>query len=182
MAIAFSILHIYFLTRPLDYALPASGKFGQGKTFRQALQAAPVSAVLFFLAIGVVVPLTTLLGYHVRLIAINRTTVEQIRINATHIYSEKPSYDDQEAYTPPSHTCLEKICGKCGPCAHLGRPGYDPNPFAYRTVRRNIREALLRPMAAESWIARYAHEKLDIRRPNPAHCPPATHFSHEAQQ
>lgn len=78
LSIAFSVLHIYYLTRPLSYALPRGG-FGQGKDFGQALKATPLSAVIFLLSIAVVLPVMVLFGYHVRLVCINRTTVEQVR-------------------------------------------------------------------------------------------------------
>ena len=77
LAIVFSVLHIYYLTRPLDYSLPGGGN-GEGKNFGQALKATPLSAVIFLLSIGVVIPLLTLFGYHVRLVCMNRTTVEQV--------------------------------------------------------------------------------------------------------
>ena len=81
----------------------------------------------------------------------------QIRINTTKTYSEKPSYDDEAPNTPSKPACLK-----------LGIPGRDPNPFAYRTVFRNVKEALLRPMTAHSWIERYHIQRHDDRRINPA--------------
>lgn len=167
LSIAFCVLHIYYLTRSTQTRLPRTG-FGEGKTFRQALQATPVSAVLFFLSIGVVIPLLTLFSYHVRLICLNRTTVEQIRINTTRSYSEKPGYDEESiagAAFPPGP--VFRLLARCFPCFDLGVPGRDPNPFAYRSMLRNIRSALLRPITAESWIDRYHHAIIDERRPNP---------------
>jgi palmitoyltransferase ZDHHC9/14/18 len=78
MAIAFSILHIFYLTRPVDYSLPGGG-YGEGKDLRQALKTTPLSAVIFLLCIGVLIPVLTLFSYHIRLVCMNRTTVEQVR-------------------------------------------------------------------------------------------------------
>lgn len=77
LAIIFSVLHIYYLTRPVTFSLPGGG-FGSGKSFAGSLRATPLSAVLFLLAVGLVVPLLVLFGYHIRLISMNRTTVEQV--------------------------------------------------------------------------------------------------------
>ncbi|UZJ51409.1 hypothetical protein CBS101457_000729 [Exobasidium rhododendri] len=158
IALIFSILHIYYLTRPVTSPLPGGG-FGEGKNFGQALKATPLSAVIFFLVIGVMVPLLTLFGYHARLISMNRTTVEQIRINTTKTYSEKPSYDDDAAAHSPSTRPS---------CFKMGIPGRDPNPFAHQTIFRNVKVALLRPMTAHSWIDRYHLQQHDDRRVNPA--------------
>lgn len=197
MSVAFSAIHVYYLTKP---ATPQNSE--AGKTFRDALAATPVSAVMFFLGLGVAAPLVTLLCYHIRLIAMNRTTVEQvrgymarrdalglqnlihcfaqpqIRISATRNYSEKPSYEDGFGEDDDSlaggggggsKACLSarKLCCCCG-LNKLGQSGHDPNPFAYRTISRNMRAALLRPMTAESWIKRYDYAVPDTRRPNPA--------------
>lgn len=62
---------------PQDQALPRGG-FGQGKNFGQALKATPLSAVIFLLSIAVVLPVIVLFVYHVRLVCMNRTTVEQV--------------------------------------------------------------------------------------------------------
>jgi palmitoyltransferase ZDHHC9/14/18 len=176
LSIIFSILHIYYLTVPQDQTLPRGG-FGQGKNFGQALKATPLSAVIFLLSIAVVLPVMVLFVYHVRLVCMNRTTVEQvsssiamdrclliifnacqIRINATSTYSEKPNYEEDDAIPSGSKTCLS-----------VGIPGRDPNPFAYRTIFRNVRTALLRPMTAHSWIDRYHYQKPDNRNVNPGH-------------
>jgi palmitoyltransferase ZDHHC9/14/18 len=62
-------LHIYFLARG-------------GAGFRKALGRAAGSAVVFCLAIAVIWPVAVLLSYHMRLLLLNITTIEQIRNNA----------------------------------------------------------------------------------------------------
>lgn len=168
ISIVFCVLHIYYLTRSPQTPLPAGG-FGEGKSFQQALKATPLSAVVFFLSIAVLIPITTLFCYHIRLICLNRTTVEQIRINTTKAYSEKPSYDEEAgeggSVAPPS--ALHRCCARILPCFDLGVKGRDPNPFAYQSMLRNVRAALLRPMTADSWMDRYKRTHIDERKPSP---------------
>ncbi len=59
-----------------------------GYTFRQALSNSPSPAALFVLCIAAVAPLLTLFTYHIRLVLLNRSTVEQIRINTARDYGE----------------------------------------------------------------------------------------------
>lgn len=171
ISIVFCVLHIYYLTRSPQTQLPAGG-FGEGKSFQQALKATPLSVVLFFLSIAVLIPITTLCSYHIRLICLNRTTVEQIRINTTKAYSEKPSYDEEAGEggsitSPPPSNGLYRCCARILPCLDLGVRGRDPNPFAYQSMLRNVRAALLRPMTADSWMDRYKRTQIDQRRQNP---------------
>ncbi|MCO5590187.1 hypothetical protein L7F22_044156 [Adiantum nelumboides] len=168
ISIVFCVLHIYYLTRSTQTPLPAGG-FGEGKSFRQALKATPLSVVLFFLSIAVLIPITTLFSYHIRLICLNRTTVEQIRINTTNAYSEKPNYDEEagEGGSIVPQNAFHRCCARILPCFNLGVPGRDPNPFAYRSMLRNVRAALLRPMTADSWMDRYKRTNVDERKPSP---------------
>lgn len=161
-SIAFTVIHLYLLTRPTTQELPRSG-YGEGKDFGQALSSAPMTAAVFILTIMMVIPLLTLFSYHVRLVAMNRTTVEQIRINTTSTYGEKAD-DASIASTSRRKSCAQKLCL---PCTKLGVPGKDPNPFAYRTVFRNFSSVLGRPIS-QSWIDRRGLQRVDTRRPNPS--------------
>lgn len=68
-----SALHIYLQT------LPSHGS----KNFREALDGTGIgSGVVFVVCAAVVWPVGTLLGYHIRLLALNITTIEQLRISA----------------------------------------------------------------------------------------------------
>ncbi|PWN42006.1 zf-DHHC-domain-containing protein [Ceraceosorus guamensis] len=152
LCLVFSAVHLYLLTRRLDDPLPGGG-FGSGLDFAGALRKAPLSAVLFLVPIWVLVPLCVLFGYHMRLVSMNRTTVEQIRINSQKEYGEKSSQPDAVA----SHRCVPA----------LGRPGRDPNPFAVPNFFANAFEVLCRPIP-ESYIDRSGRAVPDNRRPNPA--------------
>ncbi|KAG8763418.1 Eukaryotic peptide chain release factor GTP-binding subunit [Ceratobasidium sp. 423] len=66
-------LHIYLQTRP---------EHGS-KSFREALGGTGIgSAVVFVVCAAVIWPVGTLLGYHIRLLALNITTIEQLRNSA----------------------------------------------------------------------------------------------------
>ncbi|KAF8635480.1 hypothetical protein AX17_003870 [Amanita inopinata Kibby_2008] len=70
LIICTSALHLYLLTRKDDV------------NFRHALGRAPGSAVAFGMAICIIWPVAALLSYHVRLLLLNITTIEQIRNQA----------------------------------------------------------------------------------------------------
>lgn len=107
----------------------------QGYDFQEALQHSPMSAVLFLLILIVFIPILTLFSYHLRLIMMGRTTVEQIRINTQKAHS-------YEAKRP----LAERMAIRW----KLGTPGVDPNPFAYRDPCRNCAVVLCRPGVATS--------------------------------
>ncbi|KAF8682590.1 DHHC palmitoyltransferase family [Rhizoctonia solani] len=66
-------MHIYLQTTP---------EHGS-KSFKDALESTGIgSAVVFIVCAGVVWPVGTLLGYHIRLLALNVTTIEQLRNSA----------------------------------------------------------------------------------------------------
>ncbi|EPQ58010.1 hypothetical protein GLOTRDRAFT_71981 [Gloeophyllum trabeum ATCC 11539] len=79
-------LHLYFLTvdRHVD--------------FRQALNMGAGSAVVFAMTIIVIWPVTALLAYHMRLLLLNVTTIEQIRNQALKSLAPGPA-----PYNPFSH-------------------------------------------------------------------------------
>ncbi|PWN27374.1 zf-DHHC-domain-containing protein [Jaminaea rosea] len=74
--VVFCALHLYWLTLPSD---SPSGRGGGKSGLGGALGTSPMSGVLFVLILLVMGPLTTLTSYHVRLIMMGRSTVEQVR-------------------------------------------------------------------------------------------------------
>ncbi|KAF9514443.1 hypothetical protein BS47DRAFT_1452890 [Hydnum rufescens UP504] len=72
-----SALHIYFLAR------------GDHHRFRGAISASPGTAVVFALSAVCIWPVLTLLSYHIRLVFLNITTIEQVR-NQAHAPGTKP--------------------------------------------------------------------------------------------
>ncbi|EGN95508.1 hypothetical protein SERLA73DRAFT_113091 [Serpula lacrymans var. lacrymans S7.3] len=72
LIICTAAIHIYLVTRRehVDFKEALSKGTGAG------------SAVVFILSIVVILPVTALLGYHVRLLSLNVTTIEQIRNQA----------------------------------------------------------------------------------------------------
>ncbi|KAJ6597034.1 DHHC palmitoyltransferase-domain-containing protein [Mycena vulgaris] len=70
LVICTAALHLYFLTRR------------EGLDFRHALARGAGSAVVFCLSIAVIWPVAALLSYHMRLLLLNVTTIEQIRNQA----------------------------------------------------------------------------------------------------
>ncbi|SNX87570.1 related to ERF2 - subunit of a palmitoyltransferase [Melanopsichium pennsylvanicum] len=171
--IAFTALHLVLLTRPTSYRYPRDEGDGNapGLTFRQALGRSPVSAVLFVLCIAAVGPLMLLFVYHVRLVLLNRSTVEQIRINTARDYGEQKELelgihgaeeDDGDAgstYGAAETNWRSRSRGKGVIRSVLERlrilkPKYkDPNPFATRSWSRNVGSALgWRSVELGSWI------------------------------
>lgn len=130
LCVVFSAVHLKILTLPFS-----SPRRGSGLAFQDALADSPMSAVLFILILFVFVPILTLFTYHLRLIMMGRTTVEQIRINTKKAHS-------YEAKRP----LAERITWWFQ--WHLGMPGVDPNPFAYRDPCRNCCGVLCRPGVA----------------------------------
>ncbi|KAJ7709759.1 DHHC palmitoyltransferase-domain-containing protein [Mycena rosella] len=70
LVICTSALHLFFLTRR------------EGLDFKHALRRGAGSAVVFCLSIAVIWPVAALLAYHMRLLLLNVTTIEQIRNQA----------------------------------------------------------------------------------------------------
>ncbi|CCF49310.1 hypothetical protein NDA11_007212 [Ustilago hordei] len=171
------------LTRPSTYRYPrAKGDVvGRGLSFREALANTPVSAVLFLLCIGAILPLIVLFIYHVRLVLLNRSTVEQIRINTARDYGEHKelelgTHEDDAASTYGAAETNRRGRGRGGGIVRalferfgIMKPKYkDPNPFASRSTRTNVRNALgWRSVMLESWIDRRAVEEVDGRLPHP---------------
>lgn len=125
LCIVFSAVHLKLLTN-------------NGTTsFGRALAISPASAVLFLLILIVFVPIMTLFTYHLRLIVMGRTTVEQIRINTqkAHAYEADKPLSQKLKWTTLTH-------------CKLGIPDEDPNPFAYRDPCRNCCVVLCRPGVA----------------------------------
>lgn len=75
--VVFCALHLYWLTLPSD---SPSGRGGGKSGLGGALGTSPMSGVLFVLILLVMGPLTTLTCYHVRLIMMGRSTVEQVSL------------------------------------------------------------------------------------------------------
>ncbi|KAL9934933.1 hypothetical protein V8E36_006009 [Tilletia maclaganii] len=163
--IATCVVHLYYLTRPTTQELPRGGHFGGGYDFRGALGHAPVTAVLFCLTVAAMAPIMTLLGYHCWLVMMNRTTVEQIRINTAREYGEKSAAqvhpDDR-----PTRSLLARMCCTSS-CQDMGINGIDPNPFASRSPWRNMLGSLGRPRSF-SWIEPSKRVTYDTRLENPA--------------
>lgn len=138
-----------------------------------------MSAVLFLLILAVLGPLVTLTMYHIRLVLMNRTTVEQvseIQPRAAHLIltlCDRVPPDPQirintaQLHTYPRPSCMAKtfsaVC--CGCCAlgqsstngmiRLGDPEKDPNPFAHRNPLRNAATVLLRPSVSTVGLASF---------------------------
>ncbi|GAC98437.1 predicted palmitoyltransferase [Pseudozyma hubeiensis SY62] len=158
--------------------LMTRGRGVAGKmSFRDALGESPVSGVLFLLCLGVTAPLGVLLSYHVRLVLLNRSTVEQIRINTSRKYG---GGREEEVVGLGEHGDDESILGegkrKSGELVRRVAERFgvlkprkgDPNPFAVKSWRSNVRNALgWRSVELESWIDRRGRRKKDERKPNP---------------
>ncbi|KAK0530527.1 Eukaryotic peptide chain release factor GTP-binding subunit [Tilletia horrida] len=163
--LALCVVHLYYLTRPTTYELPRKGHFGGGHDFKGALAKAPVTAVLFCVTLVSLAPIGTLLGYHVWLVMMNRTTVEQIRINTAREYGEKPG-SQIHPEDRPQRSVLSKMCCTSS-CHDMGLAGIDPNPFASRSPWRNLLGSLGRPRSF-SWIEPSRYVTYDNRLENPA--------------
>lgn len=178
IVIAFTVVHLVLLTTTKAY--PRGNTVAPGLDFRGALQQSPVSAVLFLLCIGLLAPVGTLYVYHIRLVLLNRSTVEQIRISTARDYGQHKELeltDDRGGSDAGSIAGVANRHGKrAGPLTALlsliglgGKAKYkDPNPFATRRTVRNVRNGLgWRSIDLESWIDRRGTSHSDQRLPHP---------------
>ncbi|PWN47400.1 hypothetical protein IE53DRAFT_364702, partial [Violaceomyces palustris] len=177
ICIGSTVVHLVLPTWSEDRRYPRGDNRGQALDFSQSLSSSPVSAVLFFLTTLTVTPITILALYHVRLCLLNRTTVEQIRINTLSEYGlqHRPRRDpfqsrggqDDGSYgflDPIKLFFLSKIL--CKDEAGEQEKDQDPNPFATKSWKTNLSLAVLRPESF-SWIDRRGWVQVDPRRQNP---------------
>ncbi|TKY90335.1 hypothetical protein EX895_000333 [Sporisorium graminicola] len=179
--VAFTALRLVLLTKPDGYTYPRGGS-APGLTFRGALAQSPVSAVLFILCIAAAAPLLVLFTYHIRLVLLNRSTVEQIRINTAREYGEHKELElgthgdaDDDAGSTYGAAEANRRSRRRGALRALFerfgvlKPKYrDPNPFASRSTRVNVRNALgWRSVMLDSWIDRRAVQRPDARVAHP---------------
>lgn len=102
LVICTSAFHIYLLIRR------------DGITFSSALKEGGGSAVAFALAIIVIWPVTALLVYHMRLLLLNITTIEQIRIQAHKTLVPGPAPPNPFSYGSWRHNLMEVLCRPAG--------------------------------------------------------------------
>ncbi|CDU22057.1 related to ERF2-subunit of a palmitoyltransferase [Sporisorium scitamineum] len=179
--VAFTALRLVLLTKPVTYRYPRGAGSAPGLTFRQALAQSPVSAVLFLLCVAAAAPLLLLFTYHVRLVLLNRSTVEQIRINTAREYGEHNelelgTHGDADD-TASTYGAAETNRGSRRSGAvramfeRFGvlKPKYrDPNPFASRSTRVNVSNALgWRSVQLDSWIDRRRRQSTETRLAHP---------------
>ncbi|KAG2365748.1 DHHC palmitoyltransferase-domain-containing protein [Suillus spraguei] len=102
LVICTSALHLYLLTRR------------DGIKFSGALKEGAGSAVAFLLAITVIWPVTALLVYHMRLLLLNITTIEQIRNQAHKSLVPGPAPPNPFSYGSWRHNLMEVLCRPAG--------------------------------------------------------------------
>ncbi|KAG1770358.1 DHHC palmitoyltransferase-domain-containing protein [Suillus placidus] len=102
LVICTSALHLYLLTRR------------DGIKFSSALREGAGSAVAFSLAITVIWPVTALLVYHMRLLLLNITTIEQIRNQAHKSLVPGPAPPNPFSYGSWRHNLMEVLCRPAG--------------------------------------------------------------------
>lgn len=121
-------IHLWLLTRG-----------STGRTFQGALQTSPMSAVLFLLILAALFPLITLFSYHTRLMALGRSTAEQIRLNTLHSHR----YSKTVPSSPEDLPWKTMIFARFLCCSRL--EDLLESPFAKRRPWINIKEVLFRP-------------------------------------
>lgn len=102
LVICTSALHLYLLIRR------------DGIKFSSALREGAGSAVAFVLAIIVIWPVTALLVYHMRLLLLNITTIEQIRNQAHKSLVPGPAPPNPFSYGSWRHNLMEVLCRPAG--------------------------------------------------------------------
>ncbi|TFK62543.1 hypothetical protein BDN72DRAFT_776950 [Pluteus cervinus] len=110
LIICTSALHLWLLTQR------------EGIDFRHALSEAPGSAIVFCLSIAVIWPVAALLSYHMRLLLLNITTIEQIRNQAHKTLVPGPAPPNPFSYGSWRHNLLAVLCRPGGP-SWLNAPG-----------------------------------------------------------
>ncbi|KAF6766997.1 Zinc finger, DHHC-type, palmitoyltransferase [Kalmanozyma brasiliensis GHG001] len=170
--LAFSILAALWVVGCTAARLTITSRAEGG--FREALRKSPVSGVLFLLCIGVTGPLGVLFIYHIRLILRNRSTVEQIRINTAREYGQHKDVelgehgDDLSVFGEDSRKGAGVVRALFERFGVLKPKGKDPNPFASRRVRTNVRNALgWRSVQLDSWLDRRGRRGVEVRERHP---------------
>lgn len=102
LVICTSALHLYLLIHR------------DGIEFSSALKKGTGSAVAFSLAIIVIWPVTALLVYHMRLLLLNITTIEQIRNQAHKSLVPGPAPANPFSYGSWRHNLMEVLCRPAG--------------------------------------------------------------------
>ncbi|KIS66781.1 uncharacterized protein UMAG_10704 [Mycosarcoma maydis] len=182
--VACTTARLVLMTRHSGYRYPsANGDVtARGLSLQQALKQSPVSALLFLLCVGATAPVLVLFTYHVRLVLLNRSTVEQIRINTSRKYGGGQKQvelgthaDDASMYgahqggkgatSATARLAIRTAFEKLG----VLQPRYkDPNPFATASKKTNVRNALgWRSVQLDSWIDRRGLVSNDDRKPHP---------------
>ncbi|KDQ60932.1 hypothetical protein JAAARDRAFT_125489 [Jaapia argillacea MUCL 33604] len=102
MVIVTSAIHLYLLTR-LDHF-----------DFKHALDHGAGSAVAFILSVLVIWPVTALLLYHMRLLLLNVTTIEQIRNQAHKSLSSEPAPPNPFSHGSWRKNLISVMCRPAG--------------------------------------------------------------------
>ncbi|KAH7908880.1 DHHC palmitoyltransferase-domain-containing protein [Hygrophoropsis aurantiaca] len=102
LVICTSAIHLYILTR--DNHVDFAGALSQGVG----------SAVAFSLSVVVIWPVTALLAYHMRLLLLNVTTIEQIRNQAHKTLVPGPPPPNPFSYGSWRHNLAEVLCRPAG--------------------------------------------------------------------
>ncbi|KAJ6525598.1 DHHC palmitoyltransferase-domain-containing protein [Mycena capillaripes] len=118
LMIVTSALHLYLLAHR-DHDPSRRG----GRVFKHALSHGAGSAVVFCLAIVVIWPVGALLSYHMRLLLLNVTTIEQIRNQAHKTLVPGPAPPNPFSHGSWRRNLLAVLCRPVG-YSWLDAPGY----------------------------------------------------------
>ncbi|KDQ07259.1 hypothetical protein BOTBODRAFT_180857 [Botryobasidium botryosum FD-172 SS1] len=128
LIIVTSALHLYLLTHT------------RGLDFKHALAQAPGSAVVFCMSILVVWPVLALMSYHVRLLLLNITTIEQVRNQAHSSIMPGPAPPNPFSLSTWYHNLAYILCRPAG------YSWVNPSGIAVQDQRK------LNPGLAEGWL------------------------------
>lgn len=90
------VAHLVMLTWSRGHAYPRKDHWSPGLSFGGALRRTPASAIVGLLSAMSLAPVLTLAAYHTRLLLLNRSTVEQIRVQAARKVGANASGLDEE--------------------------------------------------------------------------------------
>lgn len=201
LMLALCVAHLVMLTWRKGHAYPRAHHVSPGLSFGGALRNSPSSAVVGLISAILMAPVSTLIGYHIRLLWLNRSTVEQIRLHAARTVGADAAgldedvgaeTEDQGSNGNPRRSVLHTLAGGFTAPFRVLLPGVegdkasmfpsssnqkisprhtDPNPFARPGSGLRNMLTTLSRPYSLSWMDRRGWDNPDTRHTNPAFLP-----------
>lgn len=170
LMLSLCIAHLVMLTWSRGHAYPRYGHQSPGLSFGGALRRSPASAVIGFLCVGLLAPVLALAGYHVRLLWLNRSTVEQIRMQAARkVGSQALGFDDDDDaddeaddIRPRASSKLTRVFGVLTAPCRLFLPGQQQGDGSTLALAQNKRRRITKSNRDPNPFGRSGHPVRNV--------------------